>query len=134
MEKILIISLLLLLTSCSIDWNWEKDKKIAELEKQVLEMKKEKESDLYEKKKDCMNNENKALGFLQKWDEIHSIFYSKILNSCIISFIRYETIKNDDFERDYPVHVIRDIYTMEWILNETDAPKWEQKIKELKWE
>ncbi len=36
MKKIFILlSLIFVLSSCSIDWNWEKDKKIAELEKHV---------------------------------------------------------------------------------------------------
>ncbi len=44
MKKIfaLLITLSLLLSSCSIDWNDEKDKKISGLEKQVTEMQKEK--------------------------------------------------------------------------------------------
>lgn len=48
MKKLLPFILLapLLLSACSIDWNDEKDIKIAELEKQV-------QDDLFEKKKDC---------------------------------------------------------------------------------
>lgn len=159
MKKIIFLTLTIFsitfLSWCSIDWNWEKDKKISEqynqilrLENQIEEFKKvkntkiievekqlkENENDLFKKKQECIKDENKALWFLQKWDEINSIFYSKKLNSCLISFIRYETVKNDDLERVYPVHIIRDIYTMEWLFHETDAPKWEDTIQELKWE
>lgn len=52
MKKYLALGLLssLLLTSCSMDWNDANVKKIGELEKQVTEMKKEKEDDLFKKK------------------------------------------------------------------------------------
>lgn len=142
MKKIFVSLLFisLFLSSCSIDWNDEKDKKIAELERQVEDLKKDKDSvkdnndDLFEKNKECMNLENKAFSFLKEWDEINSIFYSKKLDSCLISFITYETAKLEDFERDYPVHVIRNIFTLEWLYRETNYPWWEEKIKELKWE
>lgn len=41
MRKIIILLFLIInLSSCSIDWNWEKDKRITELEKQFAELKK----------------------------------------------------------------------------------------------
>jgi hypothetical protein len=46
MKLTLLIIPLILLSSCSIDWNDEKDKKIAELEKQVTELKSDKELEL----------------------------------------------------------------------------------------
>lgn len=42
----------LILSSCSIDWNDEKDKKIAELQKQVEDLKNEKESEKLSIKRD----------------------------------------------------------------------------------
>ena len=54
----LLLIPLLFPSSCSIDWNDEKDAKIAELEKQVREQKEEiknvKENDLFEKKQKCL--------------------------------------------------------------------------------
>lgn len=38
MKPTFLLIPLILLSSCTIDWNDEKDKKIAELEKQVMEL------------------------------------------------------------------------------------------------
>lgn len=43
---ILLLIPLFLLSSCSIDWNDEKDKKIAELQKQI-------QNDTFKKKDEC---------------------------------------------------------------------------------
>lgn len=48
---ILLISTFLL-SACTIDWNNEKDAKIAELEKQISEAKKV--DNLFQKKQDCL--------------------------------------------------------------------------------
>jgi hypothetical protein len=48
----LIIIPLILLSSCSIDWDDEKDKEIAELEKQVTELKSS--PHFFEKQKECI--------------------------------------------------------------------------------
>lgn len=50
MKKLTTILLLipLFLTSCSIDWNGEKDMKIAELEKKL-------QDDTFKKNQDCFN-------------------------------------------------------------------------------
>ncbi len=136
MRKIIVLLIMLtfVLSSCSIDWNDEKDKKITELENKVEEIIKEKESDLFNKKQECKKYQDTAFLFLKEWDEIDSIFYSKKLNSCLFSFITYETVSLEGFDRDYPIHVIRDIFTLEYIFRETDYPLWQEKIKELKWE
>lgn len=49
--SLLLIPLLLFMTSCTIDWNDEKDKKIAELEKQV-------QDDIFNKKQECTKLES----------------------------------------------------------------------------
>ncbi len=136
MRKIIVLLIMLtfVLSSCSIDWNDEKDKKITELENKVEEIIKEKESDLFNKKQECKKYQDTAFLFLKEWDEIDSIFYSKKLNSCLFSFITYETVSLEGFDRDYPIHVIRDIFTLEYIFRETDYPLWQEKIKEFKWE
>ena len=136
MKKIIVLLIMLtfVLSSCSIDWNDKKDKRIIELENKVEEIRKEKESDLFYKKQECKKYQDTAFLFLKEWDEIDSIFYSKKLNSCLFSFITYETVSLEGFDRDYPIHVIRDIFTLEYIFRETDYPLWQEKIKELKWE
>jgi len=60
MKKLLAVGMIVLfnLTSCSIDWNNEKDTKINELEKQITEVKKEKpEEDLFKRKQECIKYE-----------------------------------------------------------------------------
>jgi outer membrane lipoprotein-sorting protein len=54
MKKIfaILITLSLLLSSCSIDWNDEKDKKISELEKQI-------QNDNFKRKQECSKHKDK---------------------------------------------------------------------------
>lgn len=136
MKKIIVLLIMLtsVLSSCSIDWNDEKDKRILELEKTNALLQVEIKDDLFEKKQECKKYQETAFLFLKEWDEIDSIFYSEKLNSCLFSFITYETVSLEGFDRDYPIHVIRDIFTLEYIFRETDYPLWQEKIKELKWE
>lgn len=142
---ILILGLSLILTSCTIDWKDENKTKIEKLEKQVEELKKKKENivenkkikinDLFEKKQECRWKKEEITKILKKWDEINSIFYSPSKNSCFVAYITYETeYEWNEPIRDYPVHIIRDIFTLEFHFNKTDWIEWEQKIKELKWE
>jgi hypothetical protein len=88
---ILTIIISLLLTSCSIDWNDEKDKKISELEKQI-------QNDTFEKNNQCIkykeeiNNEIKKRNLemtfkTSEYSQVHEeniieIFYSKKYNTC----------------------------------------------------
>ncbi len=86
MKKLLPFILLtsLLLSACSIDWNDEKDKKIAELEKQV-------KSISFEKQKECSKFEKEMMEHLMstsvvsKDDTVYidAIFYSPERNSCL---------------------------------------------------
>ena len=49
----LLLIPLLFLSSCSIDWNDEKDKKIVELEKQVTELKEKNDDEIFKKNIEC---------------------------------------------------------------------------------
>ncbi len=79
---------MILLSSCTIDWNDEKDKKIAELEKQV-------QDDTFKKKQECASyinrieeeNEKNQKLLSTNWDfyssTLDEIFYSKKYSTCI---------------------------------------------------
>jgi uncharacterized membrane protein (DUF106 family) len=54
MKLTLFLIPLLLLSSCTIDWNDEKDKKITELQKQVQELKEKNNDELFKKNKECL--------------------------------------------------------------------------------
>ena len=56
----LILMPLLFLSSCTIDWNGEKDKRIAELEKQVTELKEKNDGALFKKKIECQEKYEKT--------------------------------------------------------------------------
>ncbi len=75
---------ILILSGCSVDWNDEKDEKIAELEKRAVELKQEKENDTFKKKQECLKYEtdirNRLNGQNEKFVEL---FYSPIKNSCL---------------------------------------------------
>lgn len=89
---ILILIPLLFLTSCTIDWNDEKDKKITELEKQIQEIKND---DSFKRNQECAQLRNeieariKSINYKNLQEdpdyEIYSfseIFYSSEQNSC----------------------------------------------------
>lgn len=108
MNKIIISILIfpLILSSCSIDWNNEKDKKITELEKKI-------NNDNFNKKQECLKYKesldfikmaysidygiqlsDKALLNLKESRKIDEIFYSQIWNSCYFVVSNY-TLGND---------------------------------------
>ena len=132
MKKIFILwtILSLLLSSCSIDWNNEKDKKISELEKQI-------QNDTFKKKQECAiytKEEKESVIKDINWiytDEFE-IFYSKTKNSCI-------KILKRDF-KTFKTLRIDNILTNENIIlckSNTDnncENKINTKLKELKWE
>ena len=90
MKKLLPFILLtsLLLSACSIDWSGEKDKKIAELEKQVKD-------DIFKKNQECAKYKNEIEKEIKEynWEDkemnitktatLDSIFYSPLMNSCL---------------------------------------------------
>lgn len=90
----LILVTMILLTSCSIDWNDEKDKKIGELEKQIIELKNTSSDKmiLFEKSTKCgtltpdiqrkIDSINKEYANLGKFS-IGGIFYSPIKDACL---------------------------------------------------
>ena len=64
MKKLLPFILIssLLLSACSIDWNDEKDKKIAKLEKQI-------QDDLFKKKQECEKYQKSIQSEIEKRNE-----------------------------------------------------------------
>lgn len=84
---------LLFLSSCSIDWNDEKDVKIAELEKQLVESNqanKEKCSEVAERKFTQWKNDNESALEKGFWNKAYSSsdynnYYNIKLNKCLIS-------------------------------------------------
>lgn len=135
MKKIISLSLVfvLFLSSCSIDWNWEKDNKIVELEKEVTLLKKNKENDIFKKKQECLKYKDEMLKQLNdiwhiNWAEyIDEIFYSNKNDTCFYtsnwtnSYIIYDYFNNKFFDwANYS--------------NFEDSNRLKLKIKELKWE
>lgn len=100
-----------------------KDKKIVELEKQVSEMKKDKENDLFKKKEDYLNFKEDILKDMKNnilkssiWQNIEEdlkswkirlylreLFYDKNLNSCIYSFNKVEDKLTNTWEAYYEI-------------------------------
>ncbi len=90
---LLLIPLLFFMTSCTIDWNDEKDKKITELEGQIQELKSDKELELqkfeFEKKKydeskekDVQAREDKFRKECAKVKEENWKKFEDFINSC----------------------------------------------------
>lgn len=148
MQKIIILSLLFILSGCSIDWNWEKDKKIAELEKEISELNKEKENDLFTKRQECGSkfteiNSNMTNFKSSIWlqFELDNIFYSPILNDCL--YVDYMIDNNIQTTK----RLMRYGSNISWnpiescIYNSTleipeynNCGRFDRKLQEIKWE
>ena len=85
---ILILTSIVLLSSCSIDWNDEKEKKIGELEAQIAIPKLQ----LAQKKKECESlkgdiaqkaSANISTRSVQSTTTLEEVFYSTYLNDCV---------------------------------------------------
>ena len=110
----LLLIPLLLLSSCTIDWNDEKDKKIAELEKQVQDK-------TFQKKQEC----SKIINSIENSWAVLDIFYSSVRNSCLYRTLEWEN------------QIIIDFYTKEPIFKNiqfSNEKEFFEKLKELKWE
>lgn len=158
MKKLLVIGMIVLfnLTSCSIDWNNEKDTKISELEKQITEIKKEKpEENLFKKKQECLKLTNSLIERTQEiWIEFASlwkysfeqVFYSPIKDNCLWVRISTNEYKNwwystrkslyevwNDSWSSKSIYWCSD-YFNPWEKRNNDCDKLEEEIKKLKWE
>lgn len=132
---ILYITLLLLQTSCSIDWKDENKVKIENLEKQVSELNKEKNDDFFKKKQEC---EKYKIEIEKKlWTKkLNIIFYSPLKKTCIYeteyreidNFMKYEIYDYLENQRLF----CSSLWTN--CLPNIDIKDYNNKIKELKWE
>ena len=141
MKKVLLsMFLVLILSGCSIDWNWEKDQKIVKLEKQVEELKKDKENDLFKKKQECNKYYLEALKYYSDIiDWPLEVFYSPKNKTCYVAFPKWPILP-PNYNPNDPVNSVTPMIVIDWLTKEeyfitySDAPKWKQTIKELKWE
>lgn len=135
---------LLFLSSCTIDWNDEKDAKIAslntkieelnkKLDEQKEEIKKVKEDEIFKKNKECYTYKDKIEKY-SNFKNLESIFYSPIRKSCI-TIIEY-TDENDVVGS---FKIVSDIFTNTDLFRDTDkifnkAISFDDEIIYLKWE
>lgn len=147
MKKLLPFILLtsLLLSACSIDWTDSKEKKIAELEKQIQE-------DIFKKKQECEKYKNVIENKIEKrikealdwsayfvYDEsLEEVIYSKNEETCF-ALIDLNYIFNKpswgpaDERNEYKV--ITDLLTGEDASYDRESlPSYYEKVKKLKWE
>ncbi len=151
MKKIFItLSLILALSSCSIDWKWEKDKKIAELEKQVSELKKEQENDLFEKQQKCLDYKNEIEKDLLEKEKksqdkkysLEQLFYSSKINKCYFVSISNTETSTEKWLYEYWNHSLYSesidscnyYYDENFTKIDNGCQRLNKKIKELKWE
>ncbi|OIO76794.1 hypothetical protein AUJ87_02065 [Candidatus Gracilibacteria bacterium CG1_02_38_174] len=127
MKTYLALSLLtsLLFTSCSVDWNGEKQTK----------------DDLFKKKQECAKNISQVEKEFSEWKsnyteghKLYELFYSPKLNTCLKAY----TLIGGLTER-VTVYAIDDIFSKENIFQKStgevsDFEVFENKIKELKGE
>jgi Txe/YoeB family toxin of Txe-Axe toxin-antitoxin module len=141
MKKIFIlwIILSLLLSSCSIDWNDEKDKKISELEKQI-------QNDTFKKKQECEKYKDKFEDKLEKkskerdliydlyYENLNEIFYSNSKSSCF-AVSSFSQVKFDKESLNEEWFIITDLLTWDVTRYTKDDlfKYYYPKLKELKW-
>lgn len=128
LTPILLIPLLFL-SSCTIDWNDEKDKKITELNTKIEEWKEEikkvKDDELFKKNKECFNlkdNIEKSAKTADNFIRVQTIFYSPIIKSCIWELI-YQSYDKATFEKipwDY-WSILQNLFSNEGLMNS----KWD---------
>lgn len=123
MKKVLLwIFLIFILSSCSIDWNWEKDKKIENLTGDNILLKNENER-LDEKNKDLeskidelktenlnlvekqsFNNNLKCQEFLndlkKQYENVFSVYYNEYENKC---YVKYYNRSNNNILDEWPL-------------------------------
>ncbi len=157
MKKIIALGFsIFLLTGCSVDWSGEKDQKIEELEKQVIELKKtswtgmtvfEKRtkcgtlvSDI-DKKIDILGKKYTDLGKFSNW----GVFYSPVKDACLwIQLINTYAKDGSPMERRALYEYGNDLGSSEPIvwcekilgdkLWENTCEKWDIEIKKLQWD
>jgi hypothetical protein len=134
MKLTLLLIPLLFLSSCTIDWNDEKDKKITELEKQVVAQKEEvktiKSDEGFKKKQECANYKEEMLEDINnptytryKLDpELNEIFYSPKRKSCIYVYENFpiEDCLNLDLpHEEYIKFCTKDVSIVDFLTKET---------------
>ena len=136
---------IIFLSSCTIDWNDEKDVKIAELENQI-------KNDFLKKKQECSKGYNDVIKEFESTDynySIDAIFYSPIKNSCLYATTITTVFNQWKTDSDtWNWFLIHDLYTHELIytssmiaINKVWLTKfyerendYKKEIQELKWE
>ena len=94
MRSLTLLIPLLFLSSCTIDWNDEKDKKIAGLEKQVTEVTEKNNDHIFSRKQKCTSSLWELTSYFKKIDqedtlntyEFVEVFYSEVKNDCLWIF------------------------------------------------
>ena len=140
MKLTLLLIPLILLSSCTIDWNDEKDAKITTLEKQVTELKEKNDDELFKKRQECSSLFDSINFRLKNYKsdytfELEEVFYSPKLGQCV--YIDY-------FQSDITMKRLMSIgNNVGWNpINDmscefskiNDCVEFDKKIPELKWE
>lgn len=140
MKKIFPILLIsaFLLSSCSIDWNDEKDKKISELEKQINQLSEKSKNDVFQKRNFCSNQYDSLKKNLLWWKKLMEVFYSPVKDSCL--YIYQVDEQNGDFYR-YQLSLWQDPENAVWwefcvffakTFDMSNCNRFDEKIEKLK--
>jgi hypothetical protein len=111
---LILIIISLLLSACSIDWNDSKDKKITELEKQIIDLKEKNNDYLFQKKQECQKYASEMLNLAKEYRseiyELEEIFYSPLEKSCFFIWKEWIASRNlfDYLGRKYIAGYARD--------------------------
>lgn len=129
MKKILsLILITAFISSCSVDFDWNKEKKIQELEKKIVELETEKKDNLSERKKNCINTDlQKMFKNAQDYNRKNfGFFYSNNLNSCLWWYQKFTTYD------DNVTYKIDDIWNGKSIFSSKNESEFLSEIEKLK--
>ena len=116
MYKITLLLIpLILLSSCTIDWNDEKDAKIAELEKQITELKQKNDDELFKNKQKCLEIYRKLDTNSALMRDTRDIFYSNDKSTCILVWDSW-----DEGKRNFTIFDILSMHGLYWFRVDKD--------------
>lgn len=117
----ILLTSLIFLSSCTIDWNDEKSARIANLESQIKKYQEDRKDEIFAKKEACTKKyyETWDIGNQKTYTNLSvDVFYSQVENSCMIALDGWN--KKDNVR----VFLIADLFSLNVPISFSVDGKW----------